>query len=123
MGRKERRDLERKGVSKETAKKVDALNTPCTILEAIQLAEGVVEDALTTYKANTVPLTVSHTLHIQVMKNLLISKGLITEEEFMKLYMEEAEHYKAEQLRFQEEERKAEGESQDSEPQEESKEV
>lgn len=116
MGRKERRDLEKKGVSKETAKKVDALNTPCTVLEAIQLAQAAIGDALTEYKASTVPLTVSHTLHIQVMKNILISKGLITEEEFMKLYMEEAEHYKAEQLRFEEAERKAaESESNENE--------
>lgn len=103
MGRKERRDLEKKGFSKETAKKVDALNTPCTILEAIQFAQGVVDDKLTEYKASTVPLTVSHTLHIEVMKEILISKGLVTEEEFKDLYMKAAEKYQAEKLRYESE--------------------
>ena len=122
MGRKERRDLERQGFSKETARKADALNSPCTVLEAVQLAQGVVEDKLTEYKASTVPLTVSHTLHIEVMKEVLISKGLVTEEEFKDLYMKAAERYQAEKLKYEAEIAESEVEPSKEKPEEESKE-
>lgn len=66
------------------------LNTPCTITEAVQIARGVADDAIADYhkKQGNVQLAIS--LHLEIMKDILISSGMITEEEFKEKYMEKA---------------------------------
>lgn len=69
------------------------LNTPCTITEATQIARGVAEDVVSEYEHHHAPLQVAISLQIEVIKEILINKGIITEEEFRKSYIEKAEDF------------------------------
>lgn len=70
--------------------KAGAMQSPCTITEAVQIARGVAEDVLTDYHRSQGNMLLSMTIQIDILKELAISSGMITEEEFRNKYMEKA---------------------------------
>ena len=68
MNREERR---RTGITKETSDKLEELKKPCTLLEAVQLAQGVADDKIKDYHNNINPIIVSLTIQIEVLKEML----------------------------------------------------
>ena len=91
MNREERRKL---GINKETSEKLDYLNTPCTLTEAVQISRGVAEDVLKEYHKNYSPLQISWSIQVDILKNVLIENGLITEDKFRSMYMERVSEIK-----------------------------
>lgn len=69
------------------------LQTPCTITEAVQISRGVAEDVLTEYTRQHSPLQVAMSLQIEILKDIVIKSGLVTEEDFRTLYTEKAEEF------------------------------
>lgn len=76
MNREERR---KNGVSKETADRLENLKKPCTVLEAVQLAQGVSDDAIRNYHESINPIIVSLSLQIEVLKELLFEEHMVSE--------------------------------------------
>lgn len=66
------------------------LQTPCTITEATQIARGVAEDVVAEYSQQNSPLQVAISLQIEILKEVVIGAGLITEDQFREKYMEKA---------------------------------
>lgn len=93
MNRQDKRNLKKKGLSEKAIQELEVLSTPCTIAEAVQVARGVVDDAMKDYHARLGSLAVVQTLHIEVMKNLLIEKGLVTKEDYEVLLNDQAKKY------------------------------
>lgn len=75
----------------------DPFNSPCTIKEAVQLARGVAEDVVSEYQHNQQPLQVAISLQIEILKDVVMNAGLITEEEFVKRYVGKAEEFNKKQ--------------------------
>lgn len=69
------------------------MSTPCTIAEATQIARGVAEDVLSDYSHSQSPLYVAMSLQIEILKDLVIKSGIISEDEFRNLYMQKAEDF------------------------------
>ena len=69
----------------------DALNSKVTITEAVQIARGVAEDVINDYHRQQASIQLSISIQLDILKELVIEKGLITEEEFKALYMKRAE--------------------------------
>lgn len=87
MNREQRRNMKRNGGEGE----LRYLKTPCTIAEAAQIARGVAEDVVTDYANSTSPLQVATSIQVELLKSIVMKAGLVTEEEFKSLYMEQAE--------------------------------
>jgi translation initiation factor 2B subunit (eIF-2B alpha/beta/delta family) len=112
------RDERRKaGISKETADKLNQLNSPCTVIEAVQLAQGVAKDAVDQYHKSLNPLIVSMSLQIELLKEILISKEVLNEEEYNNALEKKIQQFNEdkekamEELRKQEEQAMAEAEN------------
>lgn len=105
MNREQRRELERQGVSKETVNKFDAMQSPCTIAEAIQLSRATAEDVLMDYAMKNRPLQVSLALQVEILKETLIKAGMIREDFFERVYKQKIEEFNQKQKeRFEKEE-------------------
>lgn len=98
MNREQRRRAE-----KDSDSALKYLKTPCTIAEAAQISRGVAEDVLKDYQNQTSPLQVSLSLQVEMLKSVLVSAGIITEEEMSKLYMQQVEEFNAMQQQMKEE--------------------
>lgn len=90
MNREERRRL---GVSKGTADRVNQMNSPCTITEAVQIARGVAEDVVLDYQRRTSNLQISLSLQVELLKKVVMDNGLITEEQFKEMYINAVDDY------------------------------
>lgn len=99
MNREERR---RTGITKETSDKLEELKKPCTLLEAVQLAQGVADDKIKDYHNNINPIIVSLTIQIEVLKEMLfkcneegpVTHGsIISEQEFIDKFNERVDDY------------------------------
>ena len=94
MNREARRSL---GVSKETSDSLNKFDSYCTIKEVLQLsrasAEDVVEGAIAAYQRRSSPLQVAISLQVEIIRDILIKSGLVSEEEFKSIYMEKAEEF------------------------------
>lgn len=90
MNREERR---RNGITKETAKKLEQLNSPCTVMEAVQLAQGVAEDAVSNYHQNINPIIVSLSIQIEVLKELLFKEAALDPSMYEDLFNKRVEEY------------------------------
>ena len=91
MNREERRKLMKSGMSKGSIGDIDRLNSPCTIVEAVQLATGVVDDALEDYQRRHSPIQLSMSIQIEILKDLVIKSGLITEEEYHARFLKQVD--------------------------------
>lgn len=69
----------------------DMMKSPCTITECVQIARGVAEDAIADYHQNQGNVQLSMSIQIEILKELIFSSGMITEEEFRQKYMEKAQ--------------------------------
>ena len=78
---------------KEHQKNSNYLNTPCTIVEATQIARGVAEDVVSEYQSRAGHLQVSLSLQVELLKEIVIGSGMITEEEFKARYIKKAEEF------------------------------
>ena len=92
MNREQRRSMA--NGSKKADGALKYLESPCSITEAVQIARGVAEDVVTDYEKRTRSLQVAISLQLDIMKKLMIEKGMITEEEFKSLYLAAAEDFK-----------------------------
>lgn len=91
MNRATRRKLS-KG-NPEMKEKLDYLNTPVTLSEAVQVARGVAEDVVSDYSRHTQPVQVAISLQIELLKKIVFNAGLITEEEYKEMYVKEVEAF------------------------------
>ena len=78
------------------------LQTPCTITEATQIARGVSEDVVSEYASKESPLKVAMSLQIEILKDVVMRSGLITEDEFRSIYMQKAEEFNQKQKEMME---------------------
>ncbi len=85
MNREQRRNM-----SKKSDGALRYLQTPCTITEATQIARGVAEDVVAEYSQQNSPLQVAISLQVEILKEVVIGSGLITEDQFREKYMEKA---------------------------------
>ena len=85
MNREQRRKM-----SKKSDGALRYLQTPCTITEATQIARGVAEDVVAEYSQQNSPLQVAISLQVEILKEVVIGAGLITEDQFREKYMEKA---------------------------------
>lgn len=85
MNREQRRNM-----SKQNEGALRYLQTPCTITEATQIARGVAEDVVAEYSQQNSPLQVAISLQVEILKDVVIGAGLITEDQFREKYMEKA---------------------------------
>lgn len=72
-------------------KQEEMFKTPCTISEAVQIARGVSEDVVNHYHQSRSHLQVSQSIQVDLLKQVVIDSGLITEEEFHKRYLQKAQ--------------------------------
>lgn len=79
--------------NKETDNTLKYLSTPCTITEAAQIARGVAEDVLSDYTKSIGHVQVAMSIQLEMLKDIMISKGLVTEEEFRALYAEQVKEF------------------------------
>lgn len=104
MNRQERRELEKKGIDKETIDKLNAYDKPCTILEVVKMARAIAEDvvteALEDYRQRSTSTIIALTLQLELAKKMLFEKGIITEEEFMERYKEDAKAFEDKQREY-----------------------
>lgn len=104
MNRQERRELEKNGVSKDTIEKLGIYTKPATIAEVIQLARASAEDVcgemLEDYRKRSSGIIMAMTLQLELLKELVISKGMITEEEFEEKYLNAAKEFEDKQREF-----------------------
>lgn len=84
MNREQRRNMSKNEGS------LRYLQTPCTITEATQIARGVAEDVVAEYSQQNSPLQVAISLQVEILKEVVIGAGLITEDQFREKYMEKA---------------------------------
>lgn len=110
MNREERRNL---GVSKESANRLDQLKSPCTVLEAVQLAQGVCDDSIKNYHEKLNPMLVSLSLQLELLKEMLFEGKPITnvegnvdniyilsEKDFIKRFEDKVEEYNRQRKEF-----------------------
>lgn len=90
MNREQRRKA---GINGDKLVSKGQLNSPCTITEAVQIARGVAEDVITDYNHQQSHLQIAISLQIEILKDVVIKSGLITEEDFRRMYNEKAEEF------------------------------
>lgn len=75
-------------------------NTPCTVAEAAQIAFAAARDTVEGYTADVNKVVIQQTLMINTLKDLLIQKGVFTEEEFSDEYTAQATRYNEEKKEY-----------------------
>ena len=103
MNRAERRSLSKQGASQETIDKMQAFQSPCTIAEAVQISRGVADDAIADYHRNQLNVQLAMSLQIEILKEIIFSSGMMTEEEFKVKYMQKAKEIQESQAKMVEE--------------------
>lgn len=74
-----------------------------TITECVQIARGVAEDVVEDYHRTQANVQLSISIQLELLKELVISKGLITEEEFFSKYKAKAKELQEMQMRMRQE--------------------
>lgn len=111
MGRKENRSQARemaKQFGKQDAeryrKTLDAMNKPCTLSEAVQVARGVAEDiskdAVNGMYDQVQPVLVSTSLQIELIKRILIEHNIVTKDEFNSMLESDIKKFNEERKEF-----------------------
>lgn len=123
MSRKQRRAMRRaeeRAAKKELLKGAqiqlqkqnkDPLQSHVTVAEAVQIATSVAMDVVNNYHQQANPVMIGLSVYAEVLKNVLIKHGLISEEEFQELYKQSVDEIN----RLQEERHKGES-GKDNEP-------
>lgn len=91
MNREQRRAIS--GGNKKIDSSLKYLDSPCSITEAAQIARGVAEDVVSDYSNHVGNLQVAMSLQIELMKDVLFSANIISEEDFRKKYIEAVENF------------------------------
>lgn len=86
MNRKQRREEMKKG---SVSDGMDFLQSPCTIAETMRIARAAAEDVMTDYHQHSAHLRIALSLQVEILKDLVINAGLITEEEFKNRYAQQ----------------------------------
>ncbi len=111
MNREQRRNM-----SKKSDGALRYLQTPCTITEATQIARGVAEDVVAEYSQQNSPLQVAISLQVEILKEVVIGAGLITEDQFREKYMEKAVEFNQRQKEAFEAAKSEESDHEDNSP-------
>lgn len=90
MNRAERRNLMKQGASKKTVSEIDQYNSPCTLAEAVQISRAAAEDVIADYHRSVGAAQLATAIQVDLLKNILIEKGILDEEEFKSMYIEQA---------------------------------
>jgi len=91
MNREQRRNIS--GGNKKIDDNLKYLDSPVTITEAVQIARGVAEDVVNDYHRSAGTVQVAFSLQLEVIKELLISSGMISEDDFRAKYIQQTEVY------------------------------
>lgn len=71
------------------------LNSYATLTEVVQIARATAEDSVTDYhRNNAIPVRTALSLQVEMLKSLLVSKGIVTEDELKQTYNEEVIRFK-----------------------------
>lgn len=71
------------------------LNSYATLTEVVQIARATAEDSVTDYhRNNAMPVRTALSLQVEMLKSLLVSKGIVTEDELKQTYNEEVVRFK-----------------------------
>ena len=71
------------------------LNSYATLTEVVQIARATAEDSVTDYhRNNAMPVRTALSLQVEMLKSLLMSKGIVTEDELKQTYNEEVVRFK-----------------------------
>lgn len=84
---------QRRSKGRQISEELQYLNTPCTITEAAQIARGVAEDVLADYQNHVGYAQVAMSIQVEVIKEILFSSGLVTEDKFKEEYIKRAEEF------------------------------
>ena len=87
MNREQRRKMNKSGGE------MKYLNKPCSLSDASQIARGVAEEVVQDYDYNQKHIQISISLQLELIKDILIEKGIITEEEFKEKYLAKAKEF------------------------------
>ena len=110
MNREDRRNLMKQGVSKETADRLAQFDQPAKLKEVLSISRAVAQDVASEYvedyRKRSAGVTMALMLQVELLKKLVIEKGLITEEEFNKKYEISAAEFERAQREYIEEQLK-----------------
>ena len=71
------------------------LNSYATLTEVVQIARATAEDSVTDYhRNNAMPVRTALSLQVEMLKSLLMSKGIVTEDDLKQTYNEEVIRFK-----------------------------
>lgn len=94
---KDHRVLELKKPEITQEEKDQVMSSPCTIAEAVQIANAVASDILKTAMdpviKNFNSIIAAQSLYIEILKGVVIEQGILTEDEFQKRYTEISEAF------------------------------
>lgn len=107
MNREERRNLMKQGAKKETVDKLSQFDKPASIKEVINISRAVAQDVsaeyVEDYRKRSAGVIMATSIQLELLKKLVTDKGLITEEEFNKLYEVAAAEFEEAQRKYVEE--------------------
>ena len=76
------------------------LNTPATLAEVIQIATAAAGDALVEYSKNINQVVIQQTILLSTLQEILISKGVITQEDYDKVVEKQTKSYQEERKKY-----------------------
>ena len=104
INREDRRNLIKQGASKETVDRMSLLSRPCTYRDALEISRASAEDVcrglLHDYSKDMLGSFASIVLQLEILKEVVLKAGLITEEEFETKYALAADKFEEEQRDF-----------------------
>lgn len=110
----------RKGATKETVDRLAEFEKPAKLKEVLSISRAVAQDVASEYvedyRRRSAGVIMATTLQLELLKKLVIEKGLITEEEFNKQYEVAAAEFEEAQRKYVEDQLKN-AMKQDSAPQ------
>lgn len=89
MNREQRRKMNKSGGE------LKYLNKTCTLSDASQIARGVAEEMISEYDYQSKHVQISISLQLELIKDILIEKGIVSEEEFKERYLAKAKEFEA----------------------------
>lgn len=73
---------------KDIQKGLQYLQTPCTVAETVQISREIAQEVLAEEQQHTQPWQVAVSLQLEILKEVVINAGIITEDEFREKYVE-----------------------------------
>lgn len=89
-----------KKITNMMKKSENMMNSPVTITESVQIARGVAEDVVEDYHKTQGNVQLAISIQLEILKDIVVSAGLITAEEFKERYMNKAKEIQELQMKM-----------------------